>query len=464
MKLTFHGAAGTVTGSRHLVEIGGARVLLDCGLVQGPRRESEARNRTLGFDPKSIDAVVLSHAHIDHSGVLPALVKQGFDGNIFCTPATGAIANAMLADSAAIQVSDMRHLNGQRRPSEPPLEPLYTPEDARETARRMVSIPYGREVTIFPGISVSFADAGHILGSAVVTLAGRDRGGARRVVFTGDIGRKSFPILRDPKAVPQGEVFITESTYGDRDHGGTAKEAKEHLLEVAKRTAARRGRLIVPAFALGRAQTLTYLLHELWLEKRLDPFPIFVDSPLSIEVTSVYRMHPDCFDAETLRYLDDGVDGDPFRFGPLTYLRSSDDSRTLNDRKGPFLVIAASGMCEGGRILHHLRHGVGDPANTLLLVGYCARNTLGRRLADGADRAKIFGVEYPVRCEVVRLDGLSQHAGRGELLDYAATQRKASAAFCVHGEPEALAAMTSGMKQAGFSRVEVPALGQTFDV
>ncbi len=464
MKITFHGAARSVTGSRHLVETAAGRVLLDCGLVQGPRREAERRNRELGFDAKSVAAVVLSHAHIDHAGNLPLLVKNGFDGNIWCTSGTRDIASAMLLDSANIQVSDASFLNRQKRPSDPEVQPLYTVEDARAAIQKMVAVPYGRQVDVLPGVSARFADAGHILGSAVTVLRERKNGASKTVVFTGDLGRKKFPILRDPEPAEQGDVFITESTYANRDHGGDVKAAKAQLLEVVKRTAARGGHVIVPAFALGRAQSLTYLLHELWAEGTLPRLPLFVDSPLSIDVTGIYKLHPECFDKETAAYMDDGIPGDPFGFQALTYLRTSDDSKTLNNRQGPFLVIAASGMCEGGRVLHHLKHGIMDPRNTVLIVGFCAQHTLGRRLADGSPVARIYGVEYPVKAEVVRLDGMSQHAGREELLAYAVTQRKASAAFCVHGEEEQVTAMRDGMKAAGFGKVEAPALGDSFEV
>ncbi len=464
MRITFHGAARTVTGSRHLLETGSGRLLLDCGLVQGPRKESEARNRSLGFPARSVDAVLLSHAHIDHSGALPVLVKAGFQGPIFCTPATRDITAVMLMDSANIQASDAAHLNRRRAKGEREIEPLYTPEDARETIARMVAVPYGREWEALPGVRFRFADAGHILGSAVTTVTERASGGAKRVVFTGDIGRRDFPILRDPVAVAAGDVFITESTYGGRDHGGSVAEAKEQLLDAIRRTVARGGHVIVPAFALGRAQTLTYLLHELWDEGKLPRFPIFVDSPLSIDVTAIYRVHPDCFDRETAAYLADDRPGDPFGFRTLTYLRTPEESKTLNRLPGPYLVIAASGMCEGGRVLHHLKHGVGDPRHTVLTVGFSAEHTLGRRLADGADRARIFGDYVPVRAEVRRIDGLSHHAGRSELLDYAATQRGAQVAFCVHGEEPQARALAEGMRAAGFARVEVPSPGESFDL
>ncbi|MEK7467548.1 MAG: MBL fold metallo-hydrolase [Planctomycetota bacterium] len=464
MKITFHGAARSVTGSRHLVQTASGNVLLDCGLVQGPRREAEKRNREFGFEAKSVAACVLSHAHIDHAGNLPLLVKNGFDGNIWCTHGTRDIASAMLLDSASIQMSDASYLNRQKRPSEPEVKPLYTLDDARAAIQRMVSVPYGRVFDVLPGVTGKFADAGHILGSAVTVLCERQNGASRSVVFTGDLGRKHFPILRDPQTVEQGDVYITESTYGNRDHGGDVADARAKLLEVVKRTTERGGHVIVPAFALGRAQSLTYLLHELWVEGKLPPIPIFVDSPLSINVTGVYKLHPECFDEQTLKYFNDGIPGDPFGFQALTYLRSADESKTLNARQGPYLVIAASGMCEGGRVLHHLKHGVMDPRNTVLIVGFCAQHTLGRRLADGSPVARIFGVEYPVKAEIVRLEGMSQHAGRAELLEHAVTQKKASAAFCVHGEEEQVTAMRDGMKAAGFGKVEAPALGESYDL
>ena len=464
MKITFHGAARSVTGSRHLVQTASGNVLLDCGLVQGPRRESEKRNREFGFEAKSVAACVLSHAHIDHAGNLPLLVKNGFDGNIWCTHGTRDIAAAMLLDSASIQMSDASFMNRKKRPSDPEVVPLYTTEDARAAIQRMIAVPYRKTIDVLPGVTARFADAGHILGSAVTVLSERKNGASKSVVFTGDIGRKRFPILRDPETVEQGDVFITESTYGNRDHGGDVADAKARLLEVVKKTSDRGGHVIVPAFALGRAQSLTYLLHELWAEGKLPRMPLFVDSPLSIEVTAVYKLHPECYDEKTLGYLNDGIPGDPFGFQSLTYLRSTEESKTLNARQGPYLVIAASGMCEGGRILHHLKHGVSDPRNTVLIVGFCAQQTLGRRLADGAPVARIYGVEYPVKAEVVRLDGMSQHAGRGELMEYAVTQKKASAAFCVHGEEEQVGAMRDGMKAAGFGKVEAPALGESFDL
>lgn len=465
MRITFHGAARTVTGSRHLVETAAGRVLLDCGLVQGPRKEAEKRNREFGFEANSVAAVVLSHAHIDHAGNLPLLVKQGFEGNIFCTPATRDIAGAMLRDSAKIQVADAAFLNRQKRPSEPEVEPLYSVEDAHAAIERMVAVPYGRSFEVLPGgVTGRFADAGHILGSAIVTMRERRGGFSKSVVFTGDLGRRHFPILRDPQSVEQGDVYITESTYANRDHGGDVAAATEQLLEIVKRTVARGGHLVVPAFALGRAQSLTYVLHQLWSEGRLPKIQLFVDSPLSIDVTAIYKLHPECLDKETVGYLEDDKPGDPFGFASLTYLRTTDESRTLNAKQGPFLVIAASGMCEGGRVLHHLKHGVMDPRNTILIVGFCAQHTLGRRLADGAPVAKIYGVEYPVKAEVVRLDGMSQHAGRGELIDYAMTQKKASAAFCVHGEEAQVTAMKDAMLAGGFSKVEAPKLAESFDV
>jgi len=442
----------------------GGRLLLDCGLVQGPRREAERRNREFGFDPKSVDAVILSHAHIDHAGNLPLLVKQGFDGNIFCTPATRDLTNAMLLDSANIQVMDAAHLNRNKRPSEPDVLPLYTPDDARAALSRFVAIPYGREMQVLPGTTVRFSDAGHILGSAVTLLKETRKGVSRRLVFTGDVGRRGFPILRDPQPVEQADVFITESTYGNREHGGDVTEAKRRLLEVIQRVVARRGKVIVPAFALGRAQSLAYVLHELWTEGKTPRFPIYVDSPLSVDVTSIYKLHAECFDRETLQYLHDGKPGDPFGFGALTYVKSTEDSKALNDRPGPYLVIAASGMCEGGRILHHLKHGISDPRNAVMIVGFCAQHTLGRRLADGAPLARIFGVEYPVKAEVLRLDGMSQHADRADLLAFAATQKKAEVAFCVHGEIDSATAMAEGMRAAGFGRVEVPELGASYDL
>jgi metallo-beta-lactamase family protein len=457
MNLTFHGAAGAVTGSMHVLESDGKRYLLDCGMFQGRRKEAEQHNRDFPFPASNIDAVVLSHAHIDHSGRLPLLVKNGFHGPIHATPATIDLCSAMLRDTGHIAESDAEFVN-RKHPDDPPVEPLYTVEDAVEAMQYFRPVPLHKTTNIGGNLMMESYDAGHILGSSSIVLTD----GKTRLAFSGDVGRPGLPIIRDPEPLPPVDYLIMESTYGGRKHPA-AGEAIGQLEAVVKRTIGRGGRLIVPAFAVGRTQQLVLMLHQLMNEKRIPSVPIFVDSPLAVNVTDVFRAHPECFNAETNEYLRNGQD--PFGFNRLIYIRDVNESKKLNDRKGSFIVISASGMCEAGRILHHLRNNIGDSRNTILLTGYQAVNTLGRKLHDGLKTVRIFGIAEQVEAEVDALEALSAHADAGELLDWmkpmAASLKKV---FLVHGEPEQSAALAEAIHTRYGLEAIPAAAGQSYQL
>lgn len=466
MKITFWGAARSVTGSMHLIEANGHRVLLDCGLFQGQRAESYARNLNFPFDPAGIDAVLLSHAHIDHSGNLPSLVRQGFRGVIWTTSATRDLAAAMLRDSAHVQEQDIAYLNKHRaRRGEPPLAPIYTLEDAVRALPYFASFGYQRPFLVTPGIQATFLDAGHILGSALTLLEITEDGRTRRLLFSGDIGRRGLAILRDPTPAPAADYVIMESTYGARRHE-TPDEARAILRQVINDTYRRHGKVIIPAFAVGRTQELVYALHQLTLERKIPNLPIFVDSPLAVNVTEIFRLHPEYYDEETQEFLAHNDRQDPFGFSRLRYIREVEDSKELNFLRDPAVIISASGMCEAGRILHHLKNNIGDPANTILFVGFQAEQTLGRRLVDGARKVRIYGEEYEVRAHIARIDGYSAHADREELLEWA---RPAIAAgpphfFLVHGELEAMQSLAGALQQAGAATIDLPERGQSVEL
>ncbi len=462
------GAVRTVTGSQHLVEANGDKVLLDCGLYQGRRAETRAKNETFPFDPREVTTLVLSHAHIDHCGNIPNLVKQGFQGDIVCTSATKDLAEIMLEDSAGIQEKDAEFLNkkaAKKGGRAEPVQPLYTVEDARRAFARFRGVPYHHEVEVARGVRVEFRDAGHILGSASVglTIDGGGGGGrARRLTFTGDVGRAGMPIIRDPEPLAEADLAITESTYGDRVHA-PIEDQEAKLRDVIKRTADRGGKAIVPAFSVGRTQNLVYFLHRLFVAGGLPALPIYVDSPLSSKATMVYRAHGECYDDETRRaFLEGGRD--PFGFSRLTYVTDVEDSKALNDKPGPCVIIASSGMCEAGRILHHLKNNVGDPRNTVLIVGFQAEHTLGRRLVERAPIVKIFGEEYALKAEVVTMNGLSAHADRNGLLAmFRGLRERPRAALIVHGEVPQAEAFAGHLRGAGLEGI-VPEVGQKFDI
>ncbi|MGD1073483.1 MAG: MBL fold metallo-hydrolase [Bryobacteraceae bacterium] len=440
MRITFQGAAGGVTGSAHELEVDGKHYLLDCGMFQGRRKEAEKRNRDFPFAVSSINSVVLSHAHIDHSGRLPLLVKEGFRGPIYATPATADLCASMLRDTAHIAESDTEFVN-RHHPNEEPVEPLFTMQDADATLPLFRPVPYHKTTRIGSSLAMEFYDAGHILGSASVLLTD----GKIRLAFSGDVGRPGTLIIRDPEPLPPVDYLIMESTYGGRTHPQPG-EALGKLETVVKATIGRGGRLIVPAFAVGRTQQLVLLLHRLFNEGRLPPVPIFVDSPLAVNVTEAFRAHPECFDEEARKYLESGED--PFGFKRLTYVRDVADSKKLNDLRGPFIVISPSGMCEAGRVLHHLRHNISDARNTVLLTGYQAENTLGRKLKEGMKSVRIFGIPVEVRAEIDSLDELSGHADGEELLEWMKPMTSTlKRVFLVHGEPEGANALAAAIRQ-----------------
>ena len=455
--VTFWGAAGTVTGSMHRLDAGGKAVLLDCGLFQGRRADSHARNRDFPFRPKQIDAVVLSHAHIDHCGNLPNLVKQGFGGQVYCTPATRALAAVMLGDAAKIQEEDAAYLNRHRERGEAKVEPLYDARDVYRTLLRLRAVPYGKPFEVVPGVEAAFTDAGHLLGSAITALRIDGPAGERRVTFTGDLGRPGLPILRDPAPISPADLVICESTYGGHTHE-PVDETAARLGEVVRRTADRSGKVVIPAFSVGRTQTVVYFLHQLVSAGRLPAVPIFVDSPMAVRATEVFRAHPECFDDETRDVLERNPE--VFGEGRVHYVEKVHDSIALNRAPGPCVIISASGMCEAGRVLHHLKHNLGDARNTILIAGYQADGTLGRRLVERRPEVRVLGRAVPVKAEIVVLNGLSSHADHPDLLralgPLAATTGKVR---LVHGEPDRAARLVEGLRGVGFPDVAAAGRG-----
>ena len=456
--VTFWGAAGTVTGSMHLLAAGGKRVLLDCGLYQGRRADSHARNRDFPFRPKKVDAVVLSHAHVDHCGNLPNLVKQGFAGPIYCTPATRALAAVMLGDAAKIQQEDAAYLNRKADRGEPKVEPLYDGKDVYRTLVKMKAVAYGKPFEVLPGIEVTFSDAGHLLGSAAVHV----QAGGRTLTFTGDRGRPGLPILRDPEPLPPADLVVTESTYGGHTHD-TVEETAAQLGEVVRRTAARGGKVVIPAFSVGRTQTVVYFLHQLMTAGQLPAVPIFVDSPMAVKATEVFKAHPECFDAETVQLL--ATNPEVFGEGRVRYVEKVHESIALNHQTEPSIIISASGMCEAGRVLHHLKHNLDDKRNTVLIAGYQAEGTLGRRLVERRPEVKVLGRTVPVRAEVVVLNGLSSHADHpGLVASLSPLAAPGVKVRLVHGEPEKAAKLADALRTAGFEDVAIPERGEVVSV
>lgn len=468
MKLTFHGAARTVTGSQHLIEVNDRRILLDCGLYQGKRKDAFERNRTLPFDPSQIDVMVLSHAHIDHSGNIPQLVKNGFSGDIFATYATRDLCGAMLLDSAHIQEQDVEYVNKKRlRNGQKAFEPLYTQADAIKSLQNFHSVAYDRAVTILPGVSLVYRDAGHMLGSGIVELNIEDREKGRDIslVFSGDIGQPGLPILRDPSVIDHADVLIMESTYGDRLHAKYGDSLKD-LERIVVDTYRRNGILIVPAFAVGRTQELVFALHQLARAGKIPKQPIYVDSPLAVNVTAIFGTHPEAYDEETLEFLR-GIKGkDPFGFEGLKYIRNVEESKQLNFLNKPAVIISASGMAEAGRIQHHLKNHIGDPKNTVLIAGYQAENTLGRRILEKQPIVNIFGEPYHLRAQVESLTGFSAHADRNALLNWAGgISKRPRHTFLVHGEDGGLNGLRQGLTdQVNYQNVIIPDLHQSFEV
>jgi metallo-beta-lactamase family protein len=463
MRIHFLGAARTVTGSMHLLETGRGDLLVDCGLYQGRRAEANERNRALPTRAVGASALALTHAHIDHSGSIPTLVRRGFSGRIYCTPATLDLCHALLLDAARIQENDAEYLNRKfaRDPDFEPVTPLYTESDARLALDHFVPVAYGRTFDPLPGLSARFFEAGHILGSAQLLCEIQNGSRPLCVLFSGDLGRKGLPILKDPElpgVVP--DYALIESTYGDRLHRDI-ESSSEELAEVVRGTVARGGKVVVPAFAVGRTQELVYALNQLLRAGRIPRVPIFVDSPLSTEVTRVFEKHTECYDTETAAFLRES--GDPFQFHPLTYVSSREESMRLNTLREPAVILASSGMCEAGRVLHHLRNTVESERNTILIVGFQAEHTLGRRLVERRPKVKILVVERELHARVATIGAFSAHADQRELSEYAHALGAVKRFFVVHGEPQAaekLRAVLAGMGR----EAKVPDRGEAVEL
>jgi len=458
-RITFLGAAQTVTGSMHLLEAGDHSALVDCGLVQGRRRDAYHQNRHLPRKAPEADAVLLTHAHIDHSGNIPSLVRLGFQGAIHCTAATAALCEHMLLDSARIHEGDAAWHNrkNQDDPDWEPVKPLYTQEDAKAALTRFVPHDYEQFFELFDGLLwVQFIDAGHVLGSSSVLVDVKMNGHRRRVAFSGDIGRRGLPILRDPTPPAHPDYVVMESTYGNRSHAPSEK-MDEQLLEVIERARARGGKILIPSFALERTQEIVFAINRLRKSGKLAPIPVYLDSPLAVNLTSVFRKHRECYDEEAIDF--DAEHGDPFGFAMLRMVTDAEESKSLNHVEGPVIIISASGMCEGGRVVHHLRNSIEEPNNTIVIVGYQAQHTLGRRIVERRDRVRIFGVERDLRAEVRVLNAFSAHADRDELIWWAQEcGRQVRKFYCVHGDPDQCEALAEHLNERRL-KAEVPTKG-----
>ena len=458
MRINFHGAAHTVTGSQHLLEINGHRLLLDCGLYQGRRAETYIRNLNFAYDPRGVDAVILSHAHIDHCGNLPNLVKRGYAGPIYAVPPTVDLAKIMMADSGHIQESDAEFVNKKRRArGEEPVEPLYTEADAENAADLFRGVEYNQAFEPVPGVIARFIEAGHILGSAAISLDIEEKGRKVRFWFSGDIGRYKLPLLRDPILPNDVDFLLMECTYGDKPHNDPAA-AFEEFQAVVSRTIKRGGKVIIPAFAVGRTQELVYHLNIMMFAKDVPPVPVFVDSPLAVNASTVFTKHPQVFDDET-RWFVQQARHPALDFKMLTYVQSVEESKALNARKDPMIIISASGMAETGRILHHLKNNIENPLNTVCIVSWQAPHTLGRRLADREKQVKIFGEPYTVKAEIATIGGLSGHAGQDLLTNYAVSVKDTvKKVFLVHGEQMPALALSQKLQERNMRQVYYPEL------
>ncbi|MFU8893529.1 MAG: MBL fold metallo-hydrolase RNA specificity domain-containing protein [Luteolibacter sp.] len=462
MKIKFCGAAGTTTGSQHLLEVNGRRILLDCGLYQGSRHKAYDINCCFPhFDPSVIDTVILSHAHIDHSGNLPNLCRKGFEGNIYSTHATRDLCQIMLRDSARIQAGDINWLNKHRkRNGLPPAEPLYSEQDAERSLRNFVTLGYDRRIRMGDGISLTFVDAGHILGSAQVILDIETQDGStKRLLFSGDVGRGGNEVLRDPVVVDDVDYLLMESTYGGREHEAPPGVG-DAFARIITEALERGGKILIPAFAVERTQQLLIVLNELFASKTIPEIPVFVDSPLAVSATEIYRLHPDAFNEDVYQTLFEKRN--PFGFDHLKLIRSVKDSMALNDLAGPAIIISASGMCEAGRILHHLKNNIGNPHTTILFVGYCAENTLGRRIVDGAKEVPILGGRYKVNAHIESVDSFSGHAGHSELLDYFdRIGGRKERVWLVHGERDRAEILRKALVDRHPGTIEIAETGVT---
>lgn len=463
MEIQFNGAVREVTGSKHLITTNtGKRILLDCGMYQGKGLETDGMNRDLGFEPKDIDHIILTHAHIDHSGLIPYVFKQGFKGSVICTSATRDLCAIMLVDSGFIQERDIYFFNKKRATKDlPPVQPLYTKNDAVACMELFIGVPYDRKFSIDSNVKVKFTDTGHMLGSGVANIEITEDGVTKRVAYTGDIGRPKNRILRSPKPFPQTDILICESTYGDRLHNDSDR-GEEDLLDVVNETCVKKGgKLIIPSFSVGRTQDLVYSLNNFYNDGRLPKIDIFVDSPLATNATDIFRMHPECFNADILDKME--KDPDPFGFNTLRYTKSVEESKALNAYTKPCVIISASGMAEAGRVKHHLANSISNPKNTILFVGYCAPTTLGARILDGAKQVSIHGFEYPVRADIRRIESYSGHADYQEMIEFLRCQNygKITDTILVHGDLKPMEFFKHKLKQEGFKNVHIPNKGDT---
>ena len=459
------GAAEEVTGSKHILNISGKKILLDCGMFQGKRRQSREKNQELPFDASTIDSLILSHAHFDHSGSIPILVKDGFNGNVYCTPATRDISSLILMDSAHIQAKDAEFIMKRRAKKEDqddpvPVEPLYNEEDVVKSLSNFVSVSYGRPIYVSEGVKATLYDAGHILGSSIIRLEINDNGKSLAIGFTGDLGREHMAILKNPEVMPPVDYLICESTYGCRLHD-EMEMAMDELAQVVNDVWKNKGKLIIPAFSVGRTQELVYFLHLLYDKKKIPNIPIFVDSPMAVNATSIFRTHPECYDRETREaFLDHHKN--PFGFETLRFVTSVHESKELNNSDEPMIIISASGMCEGGRILHHLRNNIENPKTTILVVGFMAMHTLGRKIVEREKEVKIFGLSHPMNAEVKVINAFSAHADYSEIKKW--TQKmdrdRLKGILLVHGEPDAQENLSQVLKEDGIKRVESMKFGE----
>jgi metallo-beta-lactamase family protein len=463
MEIQFIGAAKTVTGSMHLVRTGTTTFLVDCGLYQGKRKEAFEINRNFDlFDPAEINFIILTHAHIDHSGNLPTLVRKGFRGKIYSTFATRDLVSIMLRDSAHIQEKDVEYVNKRRiKNGQNPFEPLYTAKDVSDAMKLFVGINYHHEFDITPEIKLTFVDAGHILGSAITFLQIKENEKEYRLGFSGDLGRPNLPILRDPEKIRDVDYFICESTYGGRTHDNPT-DSEHQLARVINRAFQRQAKVIVPAFSVGRTQELVYALHRIFSRGDAPRIPVYVDSPLAVNATEVFRLHPECFDVETEEFL--LRDKDPFGFNQLNYISEVSESKELNEKDGPLIIISSSGMCEAGRIQHHLKNNIENPNNIILIVGYSAQHTLGRRIIEKEEIVKIFGQEIRLNAEVIVLNSFSAHADSNELIDYINKfdKKMMKEIFLVHGEIDQQEIFKKNILENGFTKVTIPEKGDVF--
>ena len=465
MKIKFIGATREVTGSKHLIITdSGKKILLDCGMFQGKGMETDAANRNLGFEPSEIDYVLVSHAHIDHTGLIPYIYKNGFNGKVICTPATKDLCSIMLPDSGFIQELDIKWYNKKLfKQGLPRVNPIYTHMDAEQCMKIFVSVPYDKDYKVDEGITVRFTNSGHMLGSAVVNITLEENGKVTRIAYTGDVGRPHNRIVKPPVPFPQADILITEATYGNRIHEQD-RETELDLYNVINNTCVQRGgKLIIPSFSVGRTQEIVYMLNNFYNEGILPPIDIYVDSPLSVDATEIFKMHKECYNEGIIETMKD--DPHPFHFDTLHYVRSAEESKELNSTKKPCIIISASGMAEAGRVKHHIANSIEDSRNTIMLVGYCAPETLGARIQEkGLHEISIFGLVHPLNADIEKIESLSGHGDYIEMGDFISCQKpeKLRNIFLVHGDYDAQKFYREYLMSKGYSNIQIPKCGDEF--